>query len=1004
MRSRADRRVRKYPLHVTIASVFALLLLLVGAVLISYNYYESRKIALLSADQQLDRSSQYMQRTISDLYRPAQNLVDVLSRALSPDHTTLEDRLALVPVLVEPFRSNPTISSLFVGYDDGDFFLVRPFEPDFWALQPFEVPAGSRFVAQSIDHDVTGSRTEEWLFFGEDLAQLGRIQIDPTGFDPRQRGWYTAGIGTDTQITTDFYVFFTTHETGLTFARRLSAGGAVVGTDLALRDLSAGLANQRMTPSTKVAILDEKGGVLALSDASDEIPLKIDQDNERIDMPSLSELNDPVYQALSREFKAEIRSSSDPILVAGRSWLVSVRELPTRSDRNVYMAVLIPRDELLASAVRLRNNGALISAAVLLIALVVVLAVSRNISGSLGQLAREAEEVRQLKLDSPITVGSRIREVDDLAETMSMMKSSLRQFLEISDALSAEKDFNKVLEMILAEATRVSDADGGAVLLLSEDEKSLDMAIQVNNVLGTHYGGTSGVSTPIESVELDADRRQNARPSIASGTVEKGTIVKIDDLDLETRFELERIHSHYETESYKVRSLLSVPLRNQLDETIGVLQLVNARDPNDQITGFRPEIVPYIEALSSDAAVALDIRRLLKAQRDLLDSLIHMIAGAIDAKSPYTSGHCRRVPVAARMLAEVASDATEGPLADFHFSDDEWYQLHLASWLHDCGKLTTPEYVVDKATKLETIYNRIHEIRTRFEVLWRDAEIEYYKGLLEGDQSREELRARLTERTDQIRRDFEFIAECNVGDGFMTDEKIERVQQIATQTWTRHLDDRLGLSHGELDLRPEAPTPLPATETLLADKPNHIIPRPAGQKPFGDEPHNFHIEVPKHQYNRGEIHNLSIARGTLTAEERFKINEHVIQTIRMLDQLPFPKEQRRVPDWAGTHHEKLDGTGYPCRLSAADLDVPDRIMAIADIFEALTASDRPYHAPKTLSQTVGIMSSMCSEGHLCPELFSLFLTSGAYLEYSNEHLRPDQIDEVDVDSTVASLS
>jgi HD-GYP domain-containing protein (c-di-GMP phosphodiesterase class II) len=768
-------------------------------------------------------------------------------------------------------------------------------------------------------------------------------------------------------------------------------------------ELSEGLAQQKVTPGTKIAILQDRGGVIALSDPGRELPFHIDEVNSRIHMPSLSDLDDPVYQALNAHFGEEVSSHGEPMTVEGQEWLVSVTDLPTRSRQNVYLAVLIPRDELLASVVRLRNNGALISTAVLLAALMVVLAVSRNISGSLGQLAREAEEVRQLKLDSPITVGSRIREVDDLAETMSVMKSSLRQFLEISDALSAEKDFNKILEMILAEATRVSGADGGAVLLLSDDEKSLDAAIQINKVLGTHYGGTSGVSTPIESVELDTDRRKNARPSIASGTVEKGTIVKIDDLDLETRFELERVHSHFETENYKVRSLLSVPLRNQLDETIGVLQLVNARGADSEIVGFRPEIVPYIEALSSDAAVALDIRRLLKAQRDLLDSLIHMIAGAIDAKSPYTSGHCQRVPIAARMLAEAAHNSNEGPLADFHFSDDEWYQLHLASWLHDCGKLTTPEYVVDKATKLETIYNRIHEIRTRFEVLWRDAEIEYLKARLGTNRDHEELRAQFEERTAQIRQDFEFVAECNVGGGFMTEEKIERVRQIGTQTWIRHLDDRLGLSHGELDLRPEESTTLPATEPLLADKPSQILPRPAAQNPFGDEPHNFRIDVPVHQYNRGEIHNLSIARGTLTTEERFKINEHVIQTIRMLEQLPFPKEQRQVPDWAGTHHEKLDGTGYPCRLSSEDLAVPDRVMAIADIFEALTASDRPYHAPKTLSQTVGIMSSMCSEGHLCPDLFSLFLTSGTYLEYAEEHLRPDQIDEVDVDSTVAAL-
>ena len=778
----------------------------------------------------------------------------------------------------------------------------------------------------------------------------------------------------------------------------------MIGVDLALRDLSIGLANERVTPSTRIAILDANGGVLALSEADRHLPLSVDPGSEVIEMPSIKSLDDPVYRELGEHFRAEVLSGGDPIEVAGEEWLVSVSELPTRDDQKIYLAVLIPHTELLAAAVRARNTGALISAAVLLAALVVVLFVSRNIASSLGQLASEAEAVRALKLDSEITIGSRIREVDELAETMAEMKSSLRQFLEISHALSAEKDFNRVLELILAEATRVSRADGGVVLLLSDDETTLETAIQVNSVLGTHYGGTTENPVPIETVQLDPTARDSGRPSISSETVSTGKVIKIDDLGTENRFDLEKVHKFQETERYRVRSLLSLPLKNQLGEIIGVLQLVNARTAQDEIGPFSPQSVPFIEALSSDAAVALDIRRLLKAQRDLLDSLIHMIAGAIDAKSPYTSGHCQRVPIAARMLAEEAHEARDGSLKDFHLSEDGWYQLHLASYLHDCGKLTTPEYVVDKATKLETIYNRIHEIRTRFEVLLRDAKIDFLTARLEGRAPESDLRKRLEDRQHQIQEDFAFIATCNVGDGFMTDEMIERLAEIANQTWTRHLDNRLGLSHGELALVPGDADKLPVIEPLLADRVDHVVSRPAGQSPFGDEPHDFRIEVPENLYNRGEVHNLSIRRGTLTTEERFKINEHVIQTIRMLRKLPFPKEQRQVPEWAGTHHEKLDGTGYPCRLGADALGVPDRIMAIADIFEALTASDRPYHAPKTLSQTVGIMSSMCSEGHLCPELFSLFLTSGAYLRYGQEYLTPDQVDEVDVGSVVSHLT
>jgi hypothetical protein len=315
--------------------------------------------------------------------------------------------------------------------------------------------------------------------------------------------------------------------------------------------------------------------------------------------------------------------------------------------------------------------------------------------------------------------------------------------------------------------------------------------------------------------------------------------------------------------------------------------------------------------------------------------------------------------------------------------------------LHDCGKVTTPEYVVDKATRLETITNRLHEIRTRFEILWRDVEIEYLRSLSDGSVDEIAAKDRLEKRLEQIRLDYQFIAECNSGETFMSDERIERVREIGNLTWTRHLDDRIGLSHEELERAQRTPAvELPVEERLLADKVEHLVFRDGPA--FGDNPHGFQMEVPEHLYNHGEVYNLCTRRGTLTEEERFKINEHIVETINMLGRLPFPKELRRVPEWAGNHHEKLDGTGYPRRLESDDLSVLARIMAVADIFEALTASDRPYKPPKKLSTAVKIMSSFRDEGHICPDLFELFLTSGVFRQYGESFLNPEQLDEVEI--------
>jgi hypothetical protein len=321
----------------------------------------------------------------------------------------------------------------------------------------------------------------------------------------------------------------------------------------------------------------------------------------------------------------------------------------------------------------------------------------------------------------------------------------------------------------------------------------------------------------------------------------------------------------------------------------------------------------------------------------------------------------------------------------------------MGAWLHDCGKITTPEYVVDKATKLETIYNRIHEIRTRFEVIWRDIEIEYYERLIKGE-DQETLQAWKEQQHRALMDDFAFIAESNVGGEFMSEEKKERIRSIAKRTWVRHFNDRSGLSDNEL-MRYEGveKRPVPAVEQLLNDRLEHLVER----VDFDEEAYRkqgFKLEVPQFLYNYGEIYNLCVEKGTLTDEERFKINEHVIMSIKMLEQLPYPEHMTRIPEYAGTHHETMIGTGYPRRLTKDDLSVPAGIMAIADIFEALTASDRPYKKGKTLSEAIRIMSFMKKDEHIDAEIFELFLRSGIYEEYAKHYLKPEQIDEVDIEA------
>jgi HD-GYP domain-containing protein (c-di-GMP phosphodiesterase class II) len=435
-------------------------------------------------------------------------------------------------------------------------------------------------------------------------------------------------------------------------------------------------------------------------------------------------------------------------------------------------------------------------------------------------------------------------------------------------------------------------------------------------------------------------------------------------------------------------SRLRLPLRSRDGGLQGVLELRFAQPPE-------PARVAFCTALSGAAAVALETRSLIAAQKALFAAFIEIIAAAIDAKSPYTGGHCARVPELAAMLASAACQASSGTFADFQLSETDWEALHIGSWLHDCGKVTTPEYVVDKATKLETLYDRIHEIRMRFELLKADAETAYWRGLAEGGDA-VELRRCLEAQWTELDADFAFVAACNRGGEAMAPEDLERLQQIAQRRWRRSLDDRLGISNDELRrCTGEAEQSLPCWEPLLADRPRHRIPRPEQQRLQADNPWGFTMAEPELLADRGELHNLSIQRGTLTEEERYAINQHIIQTIRMLDALPYPQHLQAVPEIAGGHHERMDGRGYPRSLSGEQMSPLARMMAIADVFEALTAVDRPYKSGKPLSASLAIMARMVQEQHLDADLFELFVRSGVYRRYAERFLAADQIDAVD---------
>jgi HD-GYP domain-containing protein (c-di-GMP phosphodiesterase class II) len=520
------------------------------------------------------------------------------------------------------------------------------------------------------------------------------------------------------------------------------------------------------------------------------------------------------------------------------------------------------------------------------------------------------------------------------AEESADLFERLEQLNRIGAALSKERDINALLEAILVAAKVITNADGGTLYRMTE-ERTLKFEIVRNDTLKLAMGGTSGVEIPFYPVNLYDREGGPIKSMVAAYAVHQQESVNIADAYHQEGFDFSGTKNFDKKTGYRSRSFLTVPMKNHENEVIGVLQLINAKDRDTgEVKEFSEADQGLAESLASQAAIALTNRLLINHLENLFESFISLINAAIDDKSPYTGGHCERVPTLTMLLAEAVNRCKVGPLRDFEMSDRDRYELKIAGLLHDCGKVTTPVHVVDKATKLHTIFDRIELVDTRFEVVKRDAEIEFARA----GRARAELDARLAE----IDADREFLRRANVGGEAMRDDDIERVRAIATRY-------RWRAPNGELKdfLSPE------------------------------------------------ELGNLTIRAGTLTAEERQIINHHIEVTIQMLEALPWPKHLKNVPEYAGGHHERMDGKGYPRGLTRDQMSIQARCMGIADIFEALTARDRPYKKGKTLTESLTILGKFKLNGHIDPDLFDVFMWEKVYDRYAEQFLDAEQLDAVD---------
>lgn len=526
-------------------------------------------------------------------------------------------------------------------------------------------------------------------------------------------------------------------------------------------------------------------------------------------------------------------------------------------------------------------------------------------------------------------------------------RTNLQHFIDISIRLTTEKEPQLLLDEILQVVMSIANSDAGSIYSITEDDQ-LKFETVINKSLNLYLGGGSDRFVSFPNIDLYIDGKPNQR-AIVAHAVNSGKVINIPDVYAALPFDMSAAREMDARTGYRTQSMLTIPLKDHQDDILGVIQLINVKDEKNNIIPFSEELVTLIRSFASLGAIALTNSSLIKEMEELFSTFAETIAMAIDEKSPHTGGHCKRVPALTLMLADAVNAISKGPLASFSMSDSDRHQLDIAGWLHDCGKIATPDHIMEKATKLETIFDRISFIDAKFEIISRDLKINYQEQIISAMKNGKPVEVQQLERLldtelKQVALDRALLQRINVGGEFLGDKELAQIERIA--------------QHYHLVIN-DIRTPL---------------------------------------LNDDEVENLSIRRGTLTAGEHDVMKRHMDVTKNILDALPFPKHLSKVSEYALGHHEKLDGTGYPRGLTKEQMSVPARLMAITDIFEALSAVDRPYKKAKPVSECLFILGTMVEKNHLDPDIFAVFVESGVYKNYISEYANPEQLDDVDLNN------
>ncbi len=765
---------RRYPLHIHLSALFSVLVLATGAAIAWLGYGEARDITLKATDEVFRHVRSETRSALAGALQPVGSFADLLALQPLARARTLDQRLEALPFMRRAFAGHAPIAAAYAGYDDGGFFLVRPLRSDAERAF-FEAPAGTAFYTQNIDVGPSGARTVTNLFFDAALRELARRTPGAVDFDPRTRPWYRLAERPGERVLTEPYVFFATQAPGMTVAVRAGAT-SVVGVDVTLHQVSELLATLRTLPDMKIVLFGADRRVIARADLDRAM---VRRDGDRVALATLDEFGEPVL-AQMQPVRADGGDAAGVALEAdGARWKTVVLPIPTVRG-TLSLGIAAPLDALLADARAMRTRGLLAALAILLVALPLTWWVAHRVGAALRALTREAQDIRAFRFDGAAVPPSIVLEIDQLSGAMSMMRGTIRKFLDIATSLAAETNFRRLLDRVVAETSATTHAAGGLVYLFEAERGTLAPASVVH---------ADGGSTDTRPAEQPVDAASPMAEAFRSG---KTVVASAAGFDFVSALWSDR-----------AVSIVAIPLRDRNRDTVGTLALFFRGDerPGDDRLAFA-------EALSGTAAVAIETQRLLDARKALLDSFIRLVAGAIDAKSPYTGGHCQRVPELTKMLARAACEAKDGPFARLRpRSEEEWEALHIAEL---AARLRQGHHAGVRRRQGDQAGDDLRPHPRGADAL-RGAQARRRNRVLEGGRGgrrrdRAAARARSAARRRSTRSSPSSRAATRAANSWRP-EKIARLKTIAARTWLRTLDDRIGVSHEEKTRKARTPAP-----------------------------------------------------------------------------------------------------------------------------------------------------------------------------------------------------